>query len=64
MVRINKNKKSCNPAPEIVFKAYRSKFGKVTNEDAAEYDDMNREDAEEQSEGEECSDSNSGDASE
>ena len=38
MVRINKNKHIYDPPSDIVFKAYRSKFGKVPNEDKVEYD--------------------------
>ena len=38
MVRTNKNKHIYDPPSDIVFKAYRSKFGKVPNEDKVEYD--------------------------
>ena len=30
-VRINKNKPTCKPSRDETFKAYRSKFGKVTH---------------------------------
>ena len=35
-VRINKNKAVCNPASKVVFEAYRSKFGKVPDENMVE----------------------------
>ena len=38
MVRINKNKALCNPTSDVVFKAYRSKYGKLADEDEPELD--------------------------